>query len=115
MAESFEVGEIAILQLPADAERWDGCPAPPVPQGAEMEIRSVLIYGLLRVGPDQYAPMAYHLTTYNGYEYGTPVEWLRKRPLPPKREELGEWDLCPWRPSLPVPLRQVTVNSLPGD
>lgn len=27
-------------------------------------------------------------------------ECLRKITPPPKREDVGEWDLCPWRPSV---------------
>lgn len=31
-------------------------------------------------------------------------QYLRRRKPPeePIRQELGDWDLCPWRPSLPV-------------
>ena len=30
--------------------------------------------------------------------HGVPVSMLRKKPPPQRRQELGEWELCPWRP-----------------
>ena len=31
-----------------------------------------------------------------------PFQMRRRKDPPPQRQELGEWDLCPWKPALPV-------------
>lgn len=36
----------------------------------------------------------------DAHDYRARPSWLRKRPpKEQKRETLGEWELCPWRPS----------------
>lgn len=50
------------------------------------------------VGPSFYLGF-YRVRASDGKEFGA-AEWaLEKRKPPPQREELGEWALCPWRPT----------------
>lgn len=90
MAESFEVGEIAIGHHPEHVD-CKGC----------AHGREVLIVGPLRptlMGFDLQVHSAYRVKL-DGEERNALPEWLRKKPRIQDREQVGEWDECPWQPS----------------
>lgn len=89
MAETFKVGEIAIGVKPVHFIDPLGC------DGVEV----VVIEGLaVRKFDDGEEHDSYLVRTADGPRYRAMPHWLRKKPLPAiKREELGEWELCPWK------------------
>lgn len=102
MTDRFEVGEVAILVYPKD----NPFPASAngVHPGTELLVVGPLEYMILKVETGQIMGQYWaHMVEVNGRQYACPVEWLRKKPpkQEPKREELGEWDLCPWKPGIP--------------
>lgn len=94
MAERFRIGEIAILVL-AQGE----VPHPDWISyiGQEVEIVGGLRKRRFRKTPEA---SAYLVRAQDGRKFGAQPVNLRKKRLPPPREELGEWDLCPWQPSV---------------
>jgi hypothetical protein len=82
----FTVGEVAIVSQSA---------LPEFPVGSE-----VIILEVSSDGP----PMQYlvHVDSHGTRVYASD-NCLRKKPPPDnqrQREETGEWELCPWRPSV---------------
>jgi hypothetical protein len=99
--DRFEVGEVAILIQPDDVGN-SGVPGHGVPRGSEVTVISTIEYLPMRMGGESRGIMAVHrITDQAGRLWGCPPSWLRKKRPPEadrKREELGEWDLCPWKP-----------------
>ncbi len=93
MADKFALGEIALV-------------ACDVPEGHNNIYGfrygdEVTIVGVLK--PRRFSRGdvcdAYLVSRGDGHSYRAEPQWLRKKP--PKQaphEELGEWELCPWRP-----------------
>jgi len=93
--DKFEVGEVAIFCNPRSRHCGD----------------EVTIAGPLHRCRVTFAESGGQIIA-EVYEIEAPVSWgaaptgrwvarpssLRKRRPPPKREEVGEWDLCPWQP-----------------
>jgi len=100
MAERFRIGEIAILILaPGEIPHPDWAPY----IGQEVEVVGGLRKRQFKgAGPAS----AYVVRSQDGRKFGAQPINLRKKRLPPPREELGEWDLCPWKPA-----QHVTVSS----
>lgn len=91
MSDTFEVGEVALVNK-ADSP-WYG--------------REVTVTGPLRIttyldihtGVIWPAEPCYDITlSWKPGPYVSPPRFLRKKRPPPKKEDIGEWELCPWRP-----------------
>lgn len=94
MAERFRIGEIAILVLqPSEIPHPDWAPY----IGKEVEIVGALQRREFRSG-DSVA--AHVVRSQDGRKFGAQPCNLRKKRLPPPREQIGDWDLCPWQPSV---------------
>jgi hypothetical protein len=96
MAETFKVGEIAIcVAIGSNDVRW------PEYDGQEVEIVGALenrnVWGD-RARTWRQTACCYRIRTSDGYVLCALPENLRKKRLPPPREETGEWDQCPWQP-----------------
>lgn len=101
MAETFKVGEIALLirsEIQGDV-CW------PEYLGQDVEVIGPLIERSCwdnRARTRSILVACYRIRASDGKIFCALPENLRKKRLPPPREELGEWDLCPWKPALPV-------------
>jgi len=107
VAEKFEVGEVAIYVRPGSKS-----------YGQEVTILSPLRLRRLwnREGTSFRLVEAHEVKFgeqtigVNGHPFGAVPEELRKKP--PKvtpREQVGEWELCPWQPD-----RQTVCSSQEG-
>jgi hypothetical protein len=115
MSERFEVGEIAILEIPFG----DSCfGIQVIPNGTEVEIsgppQTYKEYAIFSPFIEQFSRLGLgHPISVCGDSRWAAISWLRKRKPPDdqkKREtdkpELGSWDVCPfgtdqkplWRP-----------------
>jgi hypothetical protein len=104
VSESFQVGEVAIYCRPG-SENY----------GAEVTIVGPLKRWRLWTAPHDYHVAEAHQV--DGALVGSRPDikkWvaeprhLRKKgsPLPPNREQAGEWDECPWQPAKRVTLSE---------
>jgi len=94
MADSFKVGEMASLVLAPGQIPLD-CWIPYI--GQDVEIISPLRQRSFK----GVKAMAYVVRSADGRKFGVEPPNLQKKRLPPPRQELGEWELCPWKPGLP--------------
>jgi hypothetical protein len=99
MTDAFNIGEIAIVNKP-------GSPY----HGAEITITAPLhmtAYIESSTGTLYDPEPCYGISVpwRSDGRYVSPPRYLRKKRLPPPREEVGEWDLCPWQPA-----KRVTVS-----
>ena len=93
MNETFEVGEIAILNKPNSS--W---------HGTEVIIAGPIHWtGWISIETGEtHSPEPCYSVSGPDFLPGCvcPPRFLRKRKPPEqKREQLGEWELCPWRPN----------------
>lgn len=95
--DTFSVGEIAILNVPAYRDRRadDKLTA----NGDEVTVLSACDARLVNTGDSTVHMRTYIVAHPNGTTYAAPPEWLKKRKPPPQREDVGSWDLCPWQPA----------------
>jgi hypothetical protein len=104
VAEKFEIGEIAVLIGTVNFHEYLG-------QDVEiiggLEMRNIYTS---RDRMESYDALRYLVITSNGHRLAVRPEYLRKKRPPPQRQELGEWELCPWKPAQPV-----TVSGDHGD
>ena len=98
-APTFSVGEIAILQrVGLSGANGSECTVLDTPRNEAWA--KPWKGGLLRkVLAGRYV-IEYAINIYQVKPYQ-----LRKRPQPGESEELGEWDLCPWRPGRTRPVQ----------
>jgi len=93
VTERFRIGEIAILVL-QPGETPNRCWLPYI--GQEVEVVGALRKREFR-NCDSVA--AHVVLARDGRRFGAQPCNLRKKRLPPTpREEVGEWELCPWQP-----------------
>lgn len=95
MAESFSVGEVAIFCRPGS-----------VNYGREVTIVRALKRMRLWVAAHDYYIADAHLVSgdliapvFDRYPWAAEPQFLRKKKPAPQREDTGEWESCPWRPS----------------
>lgn len=92
MTDKFEIGEVAIYVRP-------GSPS----FGVELTVCSKqLVFSAIddRTGK-RVRSIGYQVDCPqldSKFRWFANAKHLRKKPRPPERQELGEWDLCPWRP-----------------
>lgn len=91
MSESFRVGEIVI---------YHGCVRTPEVNGLECTIVDVPRSHDWTNPDGSITKAGYYRTLTQGETEvaQSPPRVLRRKRPPPKREETGEWDLCPWQP-----------------
>lgn len=98
--ETFSVGEIAILNVPA--RRGPELRSPKgvthIKNGDEVTVLSACDTRLVRTMAGV-VPLWSHRISHNGTTYAVPPEWLKKKRLPPPREDVGSWAECPWQPA----------------
>lgn len=92
MADTFDIGEVAlVVGPPAGLNNDHG-----FQEGDEVTVVEGLKIRQFGHGERLWS----YVVTRDGRRYRAVPEWLRKRRLPPQRQEIGEWELCPWRPSV---------------
>ena len=91
MSESFQVGEIAIV-VP-----FANCPI----AGHEVEIIEPAAEREWEAVPsgDYKSGIAYVVRHPDFPRFCIRPPHLKKKRLPPPREDVGSWDLCPWQPA----------------
>lgn len=72
--------------------------------GPSGEYAGIIVGHLPHKGPDIYEITVEEIPPKHDY-WWTHERYLRPRDDPPQREPIGEWELCPWKPSLPVTVR----------
>jgi hypothetical protein len=96
--DKFEVGETALVaMIPKNTENVHH-----VAIGDEVTVVGEYRIRTFRTGKRHWC---YLVSLGDGHSYRARRQWLRKKP--PKtqlREQLGEWELCPWQP------KQLTVD-----
>jgi hypothetical protein len=94
----FKIGELALLVInpsrnvftPSDASRYFGTIVEVISAPRLTPRCNAIAYT---------GGYGYDIRTHDGFETDVGVVCLKKlEPPPPKREELGSWDLCPWQP-----------------
>ena len=90
MTDTFQVGEIAILQ---------NCFRHPQDNGDECEIVALPLPRRWTNLNGKWIRPGNYLISHQGRYWQVRPDQLRKKPPPVKREACGEWDLCPWQPA----------------
>lgn len=96
MVDTFHVGEVAIITVAhGGGENW------PEYIGEEVVVTGVLAERSVwadRARTNVKLIRCYTVLAGDGHKLSVLPPNLRKKRLPPPREELGDWDLCPWKP-----------------
>lgn len=100
MSHTFKPGEIALLVFPSWTAHVKASEPGKFGEGTEVTVLTNLMYlrfDNLPGGPA--TRQGYKIQTPDGKEWGATPDMLRKKKPPGQpREQLGEWELCPWRP-----------------
>lgn len=92
MAETFEIGEVAIFQNAVIDASKNGLECTVI---GELRVRH---WVWSHTGQED-SGMAYRIQWPDGYTNAAYPNQLRKRrPPEPPRQEVGDWELCPWQP-----------------
>jgi len=93
MPDTFQVGEIAILQncTRCTEDNGDECEIVGLPRAKSWT--NPRSFNLISPG--------YYVISHRGKDWQVRPDQLRKKtgPPPPAREQVGEWELCPWQPA----------------
>jgi hypothetical protein len=93
-APTFSVGEVALLQrCGLESANGSECTVIDTPKSKKWSKKGPWKDGLTRT-----VRAGCYVVEYDGDIWQVGPHQLRKRPQPGEREELGSWDLCPWRP-----------------
>lgn len=94
MNDTFKIGEVALLACNGNAGN----------AGDEVTIiRGTILREVTRFGGPPYIESFYQIRCVLGVFETAPSELRKKPPPEAPRQQLGEWELCPWQPPLKVP------------
>lgn len=91
MNEIFEVGEIAIMVSMCVWPEYNGCECEIIGPLQLREFWGDRAHTFSKSG------ICYRARTVDGRTVAVAPKNLRKKRLPPPREELGDWELIPWQ------------------
>src|SRR5690242_3293553 len=94
----FEIGEVVLYAPASDWSRELQHEEVDCAPGAELTILSSLHTARVRGDYFKGALVDGYEVDFLGRRYWAPADWLRRKPPKVDRQELGEWDLCPWQP-----------------
>jgi hypothetical protein len=89
MNDNIHVGDVCVVVRSV---------LPQYPVGSE-----IIVLEILAPGDDEFPGCCYVIDRAPGAIVVASAQCLRKKRPPSIREALGEWELCPWRPSIKEP------------